>query len=94
MAEQQQRPDPVPLHFVQHLVYVMEGSWPEVTTFTPDMLINPHVYHATYDDRFGLLTFDVFNGGAQYTIEAEPAPNGRRIGVLVPGSDKKTTRRP
>jgi hypothetical protein len=93
MAEQK-RPDPVPINVVQHLIFVMEGTWPEVTTFTAEMLANPHVYHATYDEQAQTLEFNIFNGGAAYKLEPEATPNGRRIGVLVPGSDRKTTRRP
>jgi len=82
------------LHFTQHLVLVVE-RWPERIRVVPDLLANPHVYGATYDSKTDLLEFSVFNGGCSYKLDPPgEAPNGRRIGVLVPGSDKKTTRRP
>lgn len=91
MADQ---PEVKPLHFTQHLVLVVEGAWPEVTTVTSDLLASPHVYHATYDSETKTLTFDVFNGGAQYRVTDETAPGGARIATLVPESAKRTSRRP
>ena len=89
---------PQPIAFVQHVVLVMEGAWPEVTTFTDDMLRNAHVYHATYDEQAGTVEFSIFNGGAVYQLapaafspSAVPLP---RLGTLVEGSAKRTTRRP
>jgi hypothetical protein len=89
--------DPQPIGFEMHTVYVVR-DWPQVTTFVDDFLRNPHTRHATYDDASGTVTFDVFNGGAQYlldppTLSTTGAPT-MRVGRLVEGSVKKTSRRP
>lgn len=89
-----EKPPITPLAFTQHLVLVVEGAWPERTSVMPDLLRNPHVYHATYDERAKTLTFDVFNGGAVYRITDETLPNGALVAELVPDTAKKTTRRP
>jgi hypothetical protein len=86
--------EPRPLHFVQRTVLIMEGDWPEVTTFRQDFLDSPYLYGATYDEQTRLLEFSVFNGGARYLVSDEAAPNGRRIATLVPDSARKTSRRP
>jgi hypothetical protein len=72
----------------------MKDDWPEVTIIHPDLLASPHVYHATYDEHAGTVEFRVFNGGAVYELDPETPSNGKRIATLVPGSNRKTTRRP
>jgi hypothetical protein len=91
-------PQPQPIALTQAVVFIMEQSWPQLTTFTDEFLRNAYLRNAVWDDQAGTLTFEVFNGGAQYTVApAETGPTGApmpRLGTLVEGSDRKTTRRP
>jgi hypothetical protein len=94
MADEQ--PQPTPIALTQALVFIMEQTWPQVTTFTDDFLRNSaHTRGAVYDEQAGTLTFDIFNGGATYALLANPLlPAGPHLGTLVEGSARKTTRRP
>jgi hypothetical protein len=96
MADEQ--PQPTPIALTQAVVFYMEGVWPPLTQFTDEFLKNAHLRAAVYDEQADTLTFDIFNGGAIYQLApAEYTPNGAvlpRLGTLVEGSDRKTTRRP
>jgi hypothetical protein len=90
--------EPQPIRLTQYTCFVMEDTWPALTTFTDEFLRNAYVRNGTYDEQAGTLTFDIFNGGAVYTVApAEVGPTGApmpRLGTLVEGSDRKTSRRP
>jgi len=91
-------PQPQPIALTQAVVFIMEQTWPELTTFTDEFLRNAYLRNATYDEEAATVTFDIFNGGATYQLtRGEPGPTGAPalwIGTLVEGSDQKTTRRP
>jgi hypothetical protein len=93
-----EQPQPTPIALTQALVLIMEQTWPQVTTFTDEFLRNAYTRGAVYDEQAGTLTFNIFNGGAIYQIApAEVGLTGApmpRLGTLVEGSDRKTTRRP
>jgi hypothetical protein len=94
-----EQPQPTPIALTQALVFIMEQTWPQVTRFTDEFLrITAPTRGATYDEQAGTVTFDIFNGGAVYQLDpAETGPTGAplpRLGTLVDGSARKTTRRP
>lgn len=87
-------PEITPLQFTQHLVLVVEQPWPERTSFMPEMLQRPYVYHATYHEDARIVRFKVFNGEATYKLSGETEAGGALVADLVPDSAKRTSRRP
>ena len=90
MTDEQQRPEPQPIHFTQSTVRVVT-DWPEVTSFAPEWLEKyAHTSGATVNGD--TVTFEVFNGGAVYHLTGEVDGKGHKIAVLQ--DSKKTSRRP
>jgi hypothetical protein len=89
--DEQEELQAIPLSFTQHTVYIV-NSWPARTSFGERLLTHPHQFHATLDGD--TVTFDVFNGGAAYTLRRDLPRDGENIVAdLVEGSSKKTSRK-
>lgn len=83
MAERAAERSPItPIAFTQHLVVTVD-AWPERTSFMPDALTSPHLYHAAYDARARTLTFAIFNGAAVYRLTGEALPHGALVAERV-----------
>lgn len=89
--EQTQEINPQPISFVQHIVYVVEGDWPQHTLLSEDVLANPHIYHCAVDgDR---VTFHAGNGEATYAVHREGGiRDGGYLAALVESTDKAQMR--
>lgn len=88
---------PEPIRLTQHLVRVVD-RWPVLTSFTAESLRQAHLMGGRYDEAAGTVTFNVFNGEAEYvlldpvpTLFSDPTPIRAE---LVEGSNKLTSRRP
>lgn len=87
--------EPRPISREMHTVFVVR-AWPERITVTEELLRDPHIMQATYDQQAGTLAFATFNGGATYKIDQRPRPGERGpwTATLVPDTARATNRRP
>ena len=91
MAEQPQSPQPRMIEMVQVEVLIVT-DWPERIRLTQEWLDQAYLRRATYDKEARTLVFDVFNGGATYTVKDDPDRPGAFIGERQ--EFRVTTRRP
>jgi hypothetical protein len=75
--EPQEEPTVRPIHWTQHVLFAVEGAWPERTSFGPDFLKHPHTRHAAIDGD--AVTFRTGNGHAVYRLRRDLPQDGENV---------------